>query len=58
MSKIKELEKDKVVPCEVMCSKFGCMNCLWAGIECKHGSWYELKYVRCVPSCKNYSYYD
>lgn len=51
------------VPEEVQRSKFGCVNCLWAGVECKFGSKYKAEtakdmYGNYVPSCSSYTYYD
>ena len=48
---------------EVRISKFGCMNCLYAGCECKNYSnfkpdWYEGSSKKLYPTCKGYTYYD
>jgi len=39
-------------------SEFGCVNCLWASIECKDMSKFEPKNYNNIPSCKSYTYYD
>lgn len=46
------------VPLEVKHSPYGCMNCLWGGVECLQGSMYEPDTYNGVPSCKAYTYYD
>ena len=45
-----------VVPDQVKYSRFGCVNCLWAGVECKDGSQYKTdgKLARCT----SYNFYD
>jgi len=51
-------------PAEVRRSTFGCINCLYAGIECKHGSNYKpapvfVDHKRTAhATCSGYTYYD
>ncbi len=57
-------QKPQPVPVEVLCSDFGCPNCLYHLVECKNGS----KYVATAPfvdhkkqphqTCGSYAYYD
>jgi len=42
------------VPSSVRGSNFGCRNCLWASVECDHGSMYKPD----NGECDNYTYYD
>lgn len=53
-------EVSKDVPEEVRCSKFGCVNCLWASCECKLGSKYRPYYDTSEKktACDSYTYYD
>ncbi len=46
----------KEVPQEAKTGDFGCVNCLWASIECKSGSMYVPKEKS--KQCDNYTYYD
>ena len=39
-------------------SRFGCVNCLWAGCECKGGENFYFTSYNGVASCKRYTYYD
>ena len=48
----------KEVPEEVKSSEFGCVNCLWASIECKQGSKYREVIKKGKPCCDAYTYYD
>lgn len=46
----------KEVPEEARHSMFGCGNCLWNSIECKHGSKYQPKENEVL--CATYTYFD
>jgi hypothetical protein len=48
----------KEVPQEVKNSRFGCINCLWASIECKQGSKYKEEFEKGKKFCATYTYYD
>jgi len=51
-----EIEKS-TIPETVKVSEFGCVNCLWAGIECRNGSKYAPKNGD-KNSCGGYTYFD
>lgn len=55
-------ETKSAVPESVRRSRFGCINCLWAGIECKEGSKYrpalEKTEYKAKGDCEGYTYYD
>lgn len=48
------------VPAAVKSSLFGCMNCLWASIECKNGSNYVETKRKAFgnPTCEGYTDFD
>jgi hypothetical protein len=48
----------KEVPQEVKTSTFGCVNCLWSGVECKQGSKYNEEFKNGKKFCAAYTYYD
>jgi hypothetical protein len=46
------------VPEDVRFGEFGCGNCLYASVECWHGSKYGPASAQGQPSCKSYVYFD
>jgi len=48
----------KDVPPEVIHSQYGCINCLWSGVECIRGSMYKERIDGRSKECAAYTYYD
>ena len=47
------------IPEDVLYSDYGCLNCLWADVECKGGSKYAPEVVGTrLSHCFNYVYFD
>ena len=55
---MKKLDIKYVNKENVKCSEFGCVNCLWAGVECKEQEKFEAKVFNGQASCKGYTYCD
>ncbi|MBF0554279.1 MAG: hypothetical protein HQK96_06910 [Nitrospirae bacterium] len=62
MEKIIESPKARVTEStleNIKSSIYGCMNCLWAGCECKNQSKFQAeKTVQGKATCKGFTYYD
>lgn len=54
------MKKEDVTLEMVKDSDFGCQNCLWVGIECKHAERFipKITYDGKNATCEAYVYYD
>ena len=53
-----KLTAEKVTIEMVKYSTFGCINCLWHGVECDGQSKFSPDVYEGQPTCKAYAYYD